>query len=202
MRKICRRILICGCIAALGWSIMLLQDRQTLDTQLIRLHVVAHSDSVQDQQRKLRVRDAVLEAIGEDLHRITQVDQAKAYLEENLPKIQAAANLALKQAGDEHSAAVTLCREAFATRKYDTFTLPAGVYESLRIVIGEGQGKNWWCVAFPELCIPVAGESFRDTAVGAGFSGGLADSLAEGPCEIRFYLLDLLGQVENFFYEG
>ena len=104
----------------------------------------------------------------------------------------------LEEAGYDGEAVVTLCKEAFDTRYYDTFTLPAGVYEALRITIGEGAGKNWWCVVFPTFCVPAAGEGFEDVAVDAGFSDALSGALTgEKPYELRFFFLDKLGELEN-----
>ena len=86
-------------------------------------------------------------------------------------------------------------------RQYDTFALPSGVYESLRISIGEAQGKNWWCVVFPSLCMPAVGENFSDAAAGAGFDDGLTNTLQQKKgYEIRFFLLDWLGWLENLLF--
>lgn len=175
-------------------------DRKTLNEELIRFHVVAHSDSEEDQSIKLLVRDAVLASMHDDLQKAADVDEAKAFLRENLPKIQAIANETLRKIGFDGEAVVTLCKEAFNTRYYDTFTLPAGIYESLRISIGEGEGKNWWCVAFPALCIPATTDGFEDAAVSAGFSETLSDTLTgDHRYEIRFYFLDAIGKLENIF---
>lgn len=197
MRQMGKRIGICLLLAALMWTVGLVRDRAFLNRELIRLHVVANSDSDEDQAVKLRVRDAVLDSIRSDLKMVGDVNQAKAYLRENLPKIQAAANRTLEAAGVDAQAVVTLEKEAFDIRRYDTFSLPAGVYESLRIVIDEGAGKNWWCVAFPELCLGAAGEDFCQTAQAAGMSQNLTESLTQEDCSIRFFLLDALGQLET-----
>lgn len=203
MRKLMKRVAICFLITAFGWGCTLLTDREQLNEELIRLHVVANSDSEEDQNIKLRVRDAVVSSLQSDLENVADVASAKAYLQENLPKIQKIANETLDAAGFDGEAIVTLCKETFDTRYYDTFTLPAGVYESLRIVIGEGGGHNWWCVVFPSLCIPATTEGFADTAVGAGFSESLSGALTgEEEYEVRFYLLDALGRLENYFFEG
>ena len=203
MRKLMKRVAICFLIAAFGWGCTLLTDREQLNEELIRLHVVANSDSEEDQNIKLRVRDAVVSSLQSDLENVADVAAAKAYLQENLPKIQNIANETLDAAGFDGEAIVTLCKETFDTRYYDTFTLPAGVYESLRIVIGEGGGHNWWCVVFPSLCIPATTEGFADTAVGAGFSESLSGALTgEEEYEVRFFLLDALGRLENYFFEG
>ena len=203
MKKICKRIAICACIAALIWGWSIVNDRQKLNEELIRLHVVAASDSEEDQAIKLRVRDAVVESLSDAMADITDIAQARAYLEENLPKIRQAANDTLKALGCDEAATVTLEEGVFDTRSYDTFTLPAGVYEALRVTIGEGEGQNWWCVAFPTLCIPAASEGFEDVAAGAGFSESLTAALeGKNGYEVRFFLLDALGKLEGYFYKG
>lgn len=203
MKKAMKRIGICLMAALAVWGGTLLADRQRLNEELIRLHVVANSDSREDQEVKLRVRDAVIESLEADLKSLGDVEQAKAYLQENLPKIQAVANQTLKKAGYSGDAVVSLCKEAFDTREYDTFSLPAGIYEALRIVIGEGEGHNWWCVVFPTLCVPATTEGFADTAAGAGFPDSLTGALTgEEEYQVRFYLLDALGRMENYFFPG
>ena len=77
--------------------------------------------------------------------------------------------------------------------------MPAGTYDALRITVGEGQGQNWWCVVFPQLCLPAVSEGFEDTAAGAGFSDSLTGAL-EGEYQVRFFLLDCLGWLENFLF--
>lgn len=202
MRKLWNRLVFCFLLAALFWCGTLIADRQRLNDELIRLHVVANSNSREDQTVKLQVRDAVVASLQSAMKDLGDMEQARAYLEENLPKIQAVANGVLAQAGFDTEAVVTLCRETFDTRFYDTFTLPAGVYESLRITLGEGEGKNWWCVVFPTLCIPATSEGFEDVAAGAGFSNALNGALTgEEGYEVRFFLLDVLGRIENRFFE-
>ena len=84
-----------------------------------------------------------------------------------------------------------------------TFSLPAGVYDALKITIGEGKGHNWWCVAFPTLCLPATSEGFQEVSAQAGMNGTLEKALAgEDGYEIRFFLLDQLGKLENHFFES
>ena len=192
---------ICFLLAASVWTWGLIRDRQYLNQELIRLHVVANSDSEEDQNIKLRVRDAIVASLSEGMADIADVPAAKEYLRENLPKIEAIANRTLEAAGVDSRAAVTLCKEAFDIRKYDTFTLPAGVYESLRVVIGEGQGKNWWCVAFPSLCMGATSEEFEEAAQTAGMDDTLSETLTGG-LRLRFYLLDALGRAEKACFSG
>jgi len=201
MAKLVKRVGLCLALAAMVWFGGLLADRRKLSEDLIRLHVVADSDSAEDQDIKLLVRDAVLRSLEQDLKNMASMEQARAYLQENLPRIQSIANDVLEAAGMDADAAVSLCREAFDTRTYDTFSLPAGVYESLRIVIGAGEGHNWWCVVFPSLCLPATSDGFAQAAQTAGFPDGLSGTLAgEDACALRFYLLDAMGKLENRFF--
>lgn len=203
MKKLIRRIAFCLLLTALVWCGTLIADRQRLNEELIRLHIVANSDSAEDQSLKLQVRDAVTESLQKSLANVADVGQARAYVEDNLPKLQELANSVLRSAGCTEEAVVSLCREAFDTRYYDTFTLPAGVYEALRITIGEGTGKNWWCVVFPSLCIPATSDGFADAAAGAGFPDTLSGALSgDDGYEVRFFFLDALGKLENIFFAG
>lgn len=203
MRKYLKRIGICLLIVCLVFAGTLLADRQRLRKELVRLHVVANSDSAEDQTLKLQVRDAVVERLQQGLADVTNMEEAKAYLQENLPKIESLANQVLRAAGCTDTAQVRLMLEEFGTRVYDTFTLPAGVYESLRIIIGEGKGQNWWCVVFPSLCVPATSEDFRETAATAGFPDSLTGALeGEDGYELRFFLLDALGSLENLLHKG
>lgn len=203
MKKVIRNVGICLCVAILVWIWGLLSDRQKLRDDIIRLHVVANSDSEHDQAIKLQVRNAVVESLEEAMKEAGDMDAARVYLESNLPEITNLVNRVLESCAVEGNAVVTLTKEAFDTRHYDTFSLPAGVYESLRIVIGQGEGKNWWCVVFPSLCIPATSSGFADVAVGAGFEESLTSALSgEEGYEIRFYLLDRLGELENMLFQG
>lgn len=178
-------------------------DRQNLSRDVIRLHIVAASDSQEDQAVKLQIRDAVVECLGESLQQAQSVADAKAFLLENLEKIQKVAADVLQEAGFSQEVSVTFVTDAFETREYDTFTLPAGVYDALRITVGEGEGQNWWCVLFPGLCLPKSKAEFDDVAVSAGFSDTLTNTVSkEEGYEVRFYLLECLGRLQNFFFKG
>ena len=176
-------------------------DKYTLRNDLIRLHVVAASDSMEDQSIKLQVRDDILSYLQNHMPQVKNAREAKAYLSENLTQLQTVAEATLTRLGSLDRAQVTLTREEFPLRHYDTFSLPAGVYDSLRIRIGEGKGQNWWCVVFPSLCMGATSQVFCEDAVQAGMDPGLAGSLSgTGQVQIRFFLLDCLGKLENFFH--
>lgn len=198
MKKLIKCVFICALLASLVWCGTVIADRELLNDELIRLHVVANSDSDEDQELKLQVRDAITASLRQGLADIRDTEQAKQYLQENLPKLQELANKTLDAAGSAQRAVVTLCKEGFPTRQYDTFSLPAGVYEALRVTIGDGSGKNWWCVVFPSLCIPQTSQGFSDTAAGAGFPESLSGALTgEKTYQVRFFLLDKLGELEK-----
>lgn len=123
---------------------------------VLRLHVIAASDSEADQQLKLKVRDGVLIAGAEVFDGSVNVDNAVEKLTPELHRIEQAAEKIVKENGFDYNVNVTLSYEFFATRTYEKVTLPAGEYLAVRVVIDKGQGKNWWCVMFPSLCLPAA----------------------------------------------
>ncbi len=201
MVKLGKRLVFLALLAALVWVGAVLADRQRLDSGLVRVHILANSDSETDQEQKLLVRDALVESLRSGLSQATDAQAAKAYLQEHLPELERLANQVLREAGSENSAVLRLVREAFDTRQYDTFSLPAGVYDALRVEIGSAQGHNWWCVAFPQLCLPAAGEDLQDAAQAGGFSQTLTRTLeGEQGYRVRFFFLDLLGRVENLLH--
>ena len=140
MKRHIRRIALVAFVVMCiyGWGIV--TDSQALQEELLRLHVVGASDSQEDQEVKLLVRDAVLDSLEEGLRDVTDPQAAYDYVARMLPKGEEAANRALAAAGFSVTVAVSLTEEAFPTREYDTFSLPAGVYKALRVVIGEGVG--------------------------------------------------------------
>ena len=197
------RIAVCTFLAVFFLCGTLISDRQRLRQEVIRLHVVANSDTVEDQQYKLMVKDAITSSLQMDMQNMLDVSQAKQYLQEKIPYIQSLAEDTLRTMGCTDGVTVSLCREAFDKRVYDTFSLPAGVYNALRIVIGEGRGKNWWCVVFPAFCAPAVSGSFETAAAGAGFPETLNCLLTEDAgYELRFAVLDAMGKLENILFQG
>ena len=128
------------------------EDAELYDN-VIRLHVLANSDSDADQSEKLMVRDGILDTVSDVLDGVCDRNIAEAEIEANLALIERVANGVLAELGSAHTATVTLTKEAYPTREYEGFTLPAGTYTSLRVLIGEAEGQNWWCVLYPKLCV-------------------------------------------------
>ena len=122
----------------------------------IRLHILAESDGEEDQAVKLAIRDRLLLSYGEMLSGYGSVEEAERALCSVILQIDSDVDRWLKELGSNASAEVTLTREWYERREYEDTTLPAGEYLSLRIIIGSGEGKNWWCVMYPPLCLDVA----------------------------------------------
>ena len=198
MKRHMKRIGWVALTVACIWLWGIVTDSGDLRENLLRLHVVGASNSDEDQAVKLQVRDAVLGSLEEGLRDMTDPQDAWDYVARMLPQVETAANRVLAAAGFSETVQVSLTEETFPTREYDTFSLPAGVYKALRIVIGEGEGKNWWCVVFPQLC--GADGEFVETASTAGLDPELAKSL-EGEYELRFWVLEKLGELKNHFFD-
>ena len=200
MGKMMRFFVLSVIISALFILGGLLADKQMLQEKLIRLHVVANSDSEQDQNDKLIVKDAVISYLQENTANIQSTADAKKFLSKNLDKIQQVVNQTLEKMQVPYIGKVSLDLEKFSTRVYETFSLPSGVYNALRIELGTGAGENWWCVAFPSLCMPKTSEEFHTKAIEAGLQENLVGTISDEQYKIRFFLLDCIGKIENFFY--
>ena len=202
MRKAMSSLVLCGVIYAAFWMMSICSDRYYLDQEVIRMHIVANSDSELDQNIKFQVRDAVCRSIASDLDRIQNTEEALEYLRNNLSKLRNIANQVLEEAGVDMEATVSLGKEVFTTREYDTFRLPAGIYKTVRITLGEGNGENWWCVTFPSLCSTETVFQYEEAAACAGMPSLLTESLKKTPnYELRFLVLDFIGSIAAYFYE-
>ena len=185
--------------ALLTTAAVMQREQQLLAEKMIRLHVIANSDSEQDQALKLQVRDAVLE--------LTAVqakgrEEAELSLVQLLPDIQQAAVDCLRAQGCDDEVEVTLGMETYPTRVYENFALPAGSYQSLRIVIGEGKGQNWWCVVFPSICFRATVGDLEDAAQAAGFTDGEIRLITENPdgYTLKFKSLELLQKLKQMMF--
>lgn len=129
---------------------------QALSENLIRLHVKANSDSEYDQELKLIVKDEISVYTQTLMDEAESLEEAEVLINDNLANIEAVANECLQELNCDYTATVSFEMEYFPTREYETFTLPAGDYTSLKISLGQAQGENWWCVVYPSLCTSVA----------------------------------------------
>lgn len=156
-------------------------DRVRSDT--IRLHVLANSDTIEDQLLKLKVRDAILEALPASVTEADTPQQAVHALKNALPALQYAANRAMQGAHSGQTAVVRLEEFDFDAKNYGTFALPGGAYTALRVELGAAQGHNWFCVLYPALCVSGATAEYPTKAENA---------LVFGRYEVRLALLDAL----------
>lgn len=156
-RRLLGRALVCGFVlAALCSFFPFAAACGQLPRDVVRLHVVANSNGAGDQAVKLLVRDAVLEEAARWYQGAGSMEEASSRLCTHLQSIAGAARQVLGEQGVGYSATAQMTEMYFPTRDYGDFRLPAGRYRTLRVTLGEGAGKNWWCVVFPSLCLPAA----------------------------------------------
>ena len=174
MRKIIKLFIVLFLVLGVLYIYAVYKNRQLLGEEIIRLHIVADTNKPEDQEIKLLVRDEILTMVEDIKDGASSKSEVLDRLEEQLPRLHDAANAVISKTGKHYQATVTLLKEEFPTRYYDTFALPAGIYDSLRITIGSGEGKNWWCVIFPDLCSAAASTEVMDAAVEAGLTPSLS----------------------------
>jgi len=172
-----------------------------LSQNLLRLHVIANSDSPEDQQLKRDVRDVILEYMKKELKDFENVDDAKQQVNNNLETIRILAENEIRRQNKDYSVKVMLGNFPFPTKMYGDITLPAGNYEALRVVIGEGEGQNWWCVMFPPLCFVDATHGTIPDSVKEELKSVLsneeykivasADEEDDIPIEIKFKIVEI-----------
>lgn len=172
-------------------------EQQKLSGELIRLHVIANSDSQSDQSAKLMVRDSVLEVLTPALENAANINDAEKIINCGLAKLNSAAELSLLQSGKFYSVRAELCRENYPTRKYDGFALPAGSYISLKIILGAGQGHNWWCVVFPPLCMTSAED--EDAFSSLTEESAKLISSDSGEYRLKFRIVEIYEQLRKAF---
>lgn len=171
---------------------------QQLPENILRLHVVANSDDERDQALKLQVRDAVLTEAARWCSEAEDLYSANAALCTHLESITQAAQLTVKEKGFTDTVTATVTDEFFPTRRYGSFTLPAGRYRTLRVVIGEGEGHNWWCVVFPALCLPAA----RGEDVLASLPPDQRELVENHGVQVSFKFIELYEELKNWLAGG
>lgn len=155
--------------------------------KLIRLHVVANSDSAPDQALKRQVRDKIVSDLRPELLGTENIDSARAIVTANLGRIREIAAREIKAQGKDYPVIVELASFPFPTKHYGSFVLPAGDYEAVRVVIGSGGGANWWCVLFPPLCFV----NMSETTPASGTESTPAEPGEGVRFEYRLRILDL-----------
>lgn len=142
---------------------------------LIRFHVLANSDSPEDQELKLKVRDKVIDAMAKDLEKSKDVNETREILAANLRKIEEVAKEEIERNGEKYDVRASLGEHQFPTKRYGNVVFPAGIYEALRIEIGKAKGQNWWCVMFPPLCFVDVKHGLTDEKTKQELKGALTE---------------------------
>lgn len=191
--------LLLGLCAALIWGAWSAQRQDALARKMIRLHVIANSDSAEDQALKLEVRDKVLNFTTNVLQRSVDMEDAQMQLQDALDRIENIAQREIVNQGYDYPVTAQLTRTEFPLKEYDGFSLPAGEYMALRLVIGEGEGQNWWCVVYPPLCTAAATDMPR-TAVAAGLTDDDVNLITEEDAGyvLRFRSVELWEQLRQW----
>ena len=208
MNRVQRMALMMGTIV---WIVLITtfmyakKEEQVLESSLIRFHVLANSNSKEDQELKLKVRDAVLAAYQEDFQSLNTVEDARKYLHRYMSAIQETAQNVIRQEGYAYEAEVSLTTDAFPTKKYGNIVLPAGYYQALRIEIGNGGGHNWWCVMFPPICytmeeetLPEDMENALEETLDAETNGLIHYEEADTEIRFRFKIVELWNRLEQW----
>ena len=167
----------------------------TVQNECLRLHVLANSDSEEDQAVKLLVRDALLQETEEMFLSASSADEASERVLERKTELENTATRVLRENGFSYGAVISVETEYFGTRQYDGVTLPAGSYKAVKVLLGEGQGHNWWCVMFPSLCIPAVTKKADDSIYGVfGENGG---DLVTGKSgyKIKFRIVEIVEEL-------
>lgn len=166
-----------------------------LSTKVLRLHILANSDSKADQELKIKVRDKIIEKSGNFLNGATNKISAQNLTAENLENIKKIALEEVQNQGFSYPINVEITDMYFPTRKYGSTTFPAGRYDALRILIGEGKGKNWWCVIFPQMCLGCAKNSASTDTILSDSEKNIINSGEK--YEIKFKVVEWFYAIKN-----
>ena len=167
-----------------------------ISNEVFRLHILASSDSDYDQNVKLSVRDKVLEYTESLFQNAKSKEDAEQVISQNLPAITEVAQNEVYRSGSNDKVKAEITNMYFTTRHYDSYTLPSGMYDALRITIGEGKGHNWWCVMYPSLCI--YSEENRDEKAKEVFDDAQYDIVKNEKYEYKFKIVEIFEKCSNF----
>lgn len=189
-----------GIVVAILFSICsFAKTSEEIRSDVLRLHVIANSDTSVDQNLKLRLRDYILQEGKDIFNGSVNVENAVKKIEPALPELEKSAKAFVNQAGFDYDVKISLSNEYFTTRTYETVTLPAGKYLALRVVIGSGEGHNWWCVMFPPMCVPAADKKDEIENVFSEKEIKLVESKPK--YEPRFKVVEIYEQLKDIISE-
>lgn len=172
---------------------------EDIPDRVLRLHILANSDSEEDQALKLKVRDRIVTESAGLFDQVTDRESARAVVEKNMDALREAAQDEVYRQGYSYPVSMELTHMYFTTRVYGETALPAGYYEALRVTIGAGAGHNWWCVIFPAMCLPVAEESQELDGVLNEEQMEIVEEGESAQYEIKFKALEWYEQIVDWF---
>ena len=158
----------------------------------LRLHILANSNESEDQKLKLEIRNRLLAKYGSVLKSADGISGAISSVGTILPYIKEDTEKWVTELGYDYSVDVTLTEEWYDTREYDGFTLPRGIYSSLQIIIGNGEGENWWCVMYPPMCLELATESAPQDDAAINYTKEEIKLISDKKYNVKFKILELL----------
>ena len=161
---------------------------------MLRLHVVANSDSKRDQKLKLKVRDELLKTGNTLFDGTLTKENAELKLKDKIQFLENSAENVLKKYGCNDKVKITLGKYYFGTRSYEDFTVPAGFYDAIKVEIGKAKGQNWWCVMFPPLCIPAVSENYDEVFTQSGNQVLSSDV----NYDVRFKIVEIYQTSKNY----
>lgn len=161
---------------------------ENLRTNVLRLHIIANSDSAEDQEIKFKIRDELLKTSNGLFESAGNKEQAIKTVKENTEIFKNAAQKVLLQEGKNQPVSISIGKAYFDTREYEDFTLPAGEYDAVKVLIGKAEGKNWWCVMFPSMCIPAAEKEHKLTEAVDKESAEIAEEAPK--YKVRFKIVE------------
>ena len=172
-------------------------DCGEIRNKVLRLHILANSDTQEDQDLKLAVRDRILEESGTLFNCLDSKEEAEQSVDENLEQIEEIAADEIERQGYDYPVKAERVRMFFDTRVYETFTLPAGQYDAVRVTIGEAEGHNWWCVLYPMLCLPAAQPQEE---LEQNFTESQADMIENAEdYQVEFATVEIIEKIKNWF---
>lgn len=171
-----------------------IETSENISDQVFRLHILANSDSAEDQQLKLKVRDEILKKGETVFASSNSLEETIELCKDNIALFQQTAEQCLKDNGSDHDVKVYVDKEYFSTREYDEITLPSGIYNALKIEIGQGKGHNWWCVMFPAICL----SSVTDDELNKYLSEDEQKLVnSDSKYEVRFKIVEIYEKVKS-----
>ena len=199
--KLITTILISAIVFFTLQSIFPTEKEYEIYNSTVRLHVLANSDEEDDQKLKLKVRDELLKKVS--TYEASSKEEAQKLIEKNKEELIEIAKEVVKNEGYEYDVDIEIGKEFYSTRYYEDFALPAGEYTSVKVIIGEGKGQNWWCVLFPPLCTNQALVYDEEACIEVGLTKDQYNLITEnenGEYKVKFRLLEIMAQTFGYEY--